>query len=277
MAISQAHTRLSTVRAISLDLDGVVYQGKHLLPGAGDAIVRLREMGLKVYFVTNSSGKTREDLAARLRRLGVAADADDVLASSYASGVIINRITGGEPRSVLAIGADGLRAELSLAGLRIVDSAPCDFLVVGLDKFINYEKISIALDALLQGATFIACNKDARYPVENGRLLPGCAAIVGAVAAAIGREPDYYAGKPDVTLLQDLADRGGFAPDEILVVGDSLESDITMANRYGSPSVHILSAEGLVQRHISYAADQQPYIVLKALHELPDLLRDYID
>lgn len=141
MAISQAHTRLSTVRAISLDLDGVVYQGKHLLPGAGDAIVRLREMGLKVYFVTNSSGKTREDLAARLRRLGVAADADDVLASSYASGVIINRITGGEPRSVLAIGADGLRAELSLAGLRIVDSAPCDFLVVGLDKFINYEKI----------------------------------------------------------------------------------------------------------------------------------------
>ena len=107
--------------------------------------------------------------------------------------------------------------------------------------------------------------------MRMGVCFRACAAIVGAVAAAIGREPDYYAGKPDVTLLQDLADRGGFAPDEILVVGDSLESDITMANRYGSPSVHILSAEGLVQRHISYAADQQPYIVLKALHELPDL------
>ena len=70
MAISQAHTRLSTVRAISLDLDGVVYQGKHLLPGAGDAIVRLREMGLKVYFVTNSSGKTREDLARATAPIG---------------------------------------------------------------------------------------------------------------------------------------------------------------------------------------------------------------
>jgi ribonucleotide monophosphatase NagD (HAD superfamily) len=204
--------------------------------------------------------------------MGVKASAEDIITSAYATAMLIKKLSGGEIPSVFPIGMDGLREELLRAGARVVDSAPCRYLAVGLDKHINYDKICLALDALLDDAVFVACNRDARYPYEGGKLLPGCAAVVGAIQAAIGREPDYYAGKPDTFMLDMLAEMHSLAPEEILVVGDSLESDIAMANAFGSPSAHVLSPEGRVQLEISDAAAFMPTVVLDSLADLPQNL-----
>jgi ribonucleotide monophosphatase NagD (HAD superfamily) len=96
---------------------------------------------------------------------------------------------------------------MSRSGAQPVSDAnqPCEFLVVGLDIEFTYPKISASLDALMGGATFIACNRDKRFPIEGNRFLPGCGAMVAAIEAAWGKKPDYEVGKPDTTFLEIIA------------------------------------------------------------------------
>jgi len=257
---------LSEVKVIALDLDGVVYLGERALPGAVEAIKRLRALGFKVWFVTNNSAKTRAEIAAKLVRLGVPVVESEVLGSAYATGFLIRHLSGSKRPSAITVGSDGLRAEIAHFGVQIVDRVPCDFLVVGFDRDFTYEKICLALDALAAGATFVACNRDARFPVGDKHYLPGCGAMVAAIEEAYGAKCAYEVGKPNTLFLQMIAETDGVAPYEILVVGDSIESDIVMARRFGSPCVLVSeSAES------ETSAETRPTVILSALEELPPL------
>jgi 4-nitrophenyl phosphatase len=229
-------------RVIALDLDGVVYAGDSPLPGAAEGVSGLRKAGYDVVFLTNNSGRSRESIARKLTWMGIPAVACDVVNSGYAACMLMKELSGDRPSSALVIGTPELRWEAAQAGMRIVEQGPCDFLLAGLDPEFTYEKISRALDALISGATFIACNRDRSYPVENGRVRPGCGPLVAAVECAWGSEAHYEAGKPNPLMLEMISRRKGVSPEEILVVGDSLESDIAMARLFGSPSV--LVAQG---------------------------------
>lgn len=265
--------RFEGVRVVALDLDGVVYKGSQVLVGAGEAVQALRELGFKVSFVTNNSGKTRADIAAKLVQMGIPATEDEILTSAYAASVLISRLSGHKPARVLVIGSDGLKSEAARREAEIVTSAPCDFLLVGLDVEFSYQKISMALDALIAGAVFIACNRDATYPVEGNRVLPGCGPIVAAIESASGRTPDYLVGKPNSILLNLLAEKDKVDPQELLVIGDGLESDIAMANRFGSPSVFVNATENLNSLTGLEACEQKPCLIVKSLAELPPLIQ----
>ena len=121
---------------------------------------------------------------------------------------------------------------------------------MGFDRAFNYNTISEALDVLLCGAKFIACNRDAQFPIENNRFLPGCGAMVGSIEAVIGKKPDREVGKPRPFMLKLVASRMKLDPEEILVVGDSLDSDIAMADRFGSPSLLVGPPESLGPRNL---------------------------
>jgi ribonucleotide monophosphatase NagD (HAD superfamily) len=124
----------------------------------------------------------------------------------------------------------------------------------------------MGLEALLGGATFVACNQDRVFPAENGRWLPGCGAFVGAIAAAAGRPPDWVAGKPSVEFLDHVSRLTSVGPAEILVAGDSVEADIAMANAYGAVGA-------LVTRDCWDAKDGiTPDITCASLGELLDAL-----
>jgi len=224
------------IRAIALDLDGVVYAGDQLLDRAAEAVAHMRGQGIRTYFVTNNSGRTREQIAGKLSRMGVPAVERDVLTSAYAAARFVAKYV---PATVFVIGADGLRQEIAATGARIVCDPlePCDFLVVGFDQQITYGKISDGLVVMSRGAKFIACNRDAQFPSGGGRNLPGCGAMVGAIEAVVQRRANRVVGKPGTLLLRMIARRERLSPEEILVIGDGLESDIAMASRFGSPSV----------------------------------------
>ena len=167
--------------------------------------------------------------------MGIAAGEEEVITSAYAAAVLMADYV---PTDVFVIGSDGLRKEIAATGAHIVSRVdePCDFLVVGFDRAFTYDTISEALDVPSCGAKFIACNRDAQFPVENSRFLPGCGAMVGAIEAVIGKKPDCEVGKPRPFMLKMVARRTNLRPEEILVIGDSLETDIAMAARFGSPS-----------------------------------------
>jgi 4-nitrophenyl phosphatase len=252
----------SGVKAIALDLDGVVYQGSRPLAGAPGAVRAFRDRGIKVYFVTNNSGKSRAEIAAKLRSMGIEAVEGEVLNAAYAAGVLIRELNPGRSASVKAIGGAGLEAELALAGHRLSPGDRADYLVVGLDTAFGYERIAEGLEALLGGAVFVACNRDANYPAEGGRLLPGCGAMVSALEAASGVPAKFEAGKPNPLLLRLIAEAEGIGPGEILVIGDGIESDLAMARAFGSPWALVSSAHNAGE---SAGAATRSFVSLEAV------------
>ncbi len=258
------------IRAIALDLDGVVYIGDQLLPGAAEAVASLRRR-FDVWFVTNNSAHTRAAIAAKLTRLGVPAAESDVVTSGYAVSLLVSRLAQGKMARVVVIGSEDLSTMVAAQGLQPVAEAPGDYLVVGLDKAFTYRKIKIAMDTLVGQAVFIACNRDATYPVENGQLMPGCGPIVAAIECAAGRKADYVVGKPGPMLLEIVAATGGLRSDELLLVGDSQESDIAAARSFGSPAA-LVSGYTRTQLVSPVPGPDQPYLVVHTLADLPGLM-----
>jgi HAD superfamily hydrolase (TIGR01450 family) len=249
----------------------VVYSGDVALPGAVEAVERLQGLGLQVWFVTNNSARSRASIAAKLRRLGVPADESDVMTSGYAASLLLRRLTKGQTARVVVVGSDELRTMIVAQGLEAVSEGPGRFLVVGLDHSFTYDRIRAALETLMGGALFVACNRDATYPVEGGRLAPGCGPLVAAIEFASGRTADHVVGKPSPALLQLVASSGGVTPGEMLVVGDTPESDIVAARRFGSPSVLVCDPAAIVVNPDTDGS-LRPDFMVRSLAEVPGIL-----
>ena len=217
--------RASSIRLFAFDLDGTLYLGDEPLPGAIDLIDYLRPR-YQVVFLSNNSSRTRAEIHAKLNAMGIMSALDEVYATSTATALYL-RETG--INDVYVIGSEGFRDELRRNEIRVVQDESAQNLVVGHDPGFNYGKIQAALSVLLGGGKFIACNEDGCFPVGGGRFLPGCGSMVGAMVGASGMKPDYVVGKPNTYILAKIAKGFGVQHDQIMVVGDSYESDIVMA------------------------------------------------
>ena len=238
------------VRLVIFDLDGVVYRGTEPVPGAPELVDFLHGSGVAVRFATNNSTATRRAYADRLATMGIRAAADEIVTSTSATVEHLRRHAP-EVRTVLAIGADGMQAELAEAGLDVTmaaavpggDGGPLgrrfDAVVVGLDPAIDYARLATAMAAVAGGARLIATNADARYPTPAG-FLPGAGAIVAAVSAATGVSPEVI-GKPAPAMFRDALEAAGVPPAECVVVGDNPDADVVGANRAGCASILVLT------------------------------------
>jgi HAD superfamily hydrolase (TIGR01450 family) len=216
------------------DVDGVLYRGSRVLPGVPEALLRLREAGARLLFVTNNSTRSPEKAAERISELtGVEVTADEMCTSPMAA----VRLLGPDDRPVFVVGEDGITSTLETAGVPVTgDATGARAVMVGLTPRITYEWIGAAADAVRRGARFIATNSDPTYPMED-RLLPGAGAIVSAIATAAGREPEI-AGKPHPPMVDLVRSRLGDGP--IWVVGDRVDTDIALARAGGWRSVLVM-------------------------------------
>ena len=252
------------IRAVALDLDGVVYEGDNVIKGAPETISGLRKWGIDVYFVTNNSGKKRASIATKLNKMGIISTVDHIITSGYAAAVLVNSLCSTQDDRILIIGHEELEAEFVQFHRKVVHALPAEILVVGFDKAFNYEKLSLGLNALRQGAIFVACNRDRVFPVGDNQVLPGCGPIIAALEWAWGKEADYVVGKPNTMMLELIARERGFKPHEILVVGDTIDSDIAMANRFGCPSV--LLAQNNLQDSVT--GEMLPKFLIRSVEQL---------
>ena len=228
---------LDTLRGFVFDLDGCVWTGNVLSPGAGETLAALAAAGRRLAYISNNSRATGAELAGRLRDLGVRADDRDVLTPLDIIGRVI---ADGYGRSrVLVMGADELARAVARGGHDIVDVKryrEAGVVVVGNDFDLSYERLTAAARAAASGAPIVTPNVDPRLPIENGEFLPGCGAIVRAVAVAAER-PVVIVGKPEPPLFTIALERLALPAAETAMVGDSVASDIRGGRGVGMRTV----------------------------------------
>jgi len=255
-------------RGYLLDLDGTVYRGERLLPGAREAVATLRGRGARVLFLSNKPIETRADYARKLTRLGVPAGDGDVLTSGLVMATWLGRNAPGA--RLYVVGEPPLVGELEEAGFEVTeDPSRVDVVVIAFDRTFDYRKLDVAYQAARRGARLVATNPDRTCPVEGGEI-PDCAAMIGAIEGASGRRVETIVGKPSpVTVDAALARMGGLAPRDVLMVGDRLETDIAMASRAGMDSALVLT--GVTRREQLRGAPAAPTYVLESIAGVVDL------
>ncbi|MCG9895886.1 MAG: HAD hydrolase-like protein, partial [Fimbriimonadaceae bacterium] len=231
------HPRPMSLRLAILDLDGTVYRGSEPVEGAAEAVARLLQSGVLIRYLTNNSAARPAEVAAKLTRMGIPAEAEWVIGTGPAA---LQRAAELGLRRPLIVGEPGLLESAAEAGFHDPGETP-DGLITGICRTFDYRMLDRALQAGLTGGPWIATNRDGTYPREGGRVEPGAGAIVGAIAAALGREPDEVIGKPEPTLILGLLNSLGIRPDEAIVVGDRPDTDLEAGRRAGVPTWLVLT------------------------------------
>jgi len=235
--VSPARRGLREMRGFVFDLDGCVWAGDILMPGAGEVLALLRGQGRGLTFLTNNSRARAATIQAKLERLGVQAAIHEVLTPLEILGEVITTRWG--PSRVLAIGGLELEQAVLDGGHTLVpveSFKEAGVVVVGNDFDFSYARLMAAARAVAAGAVFLTPNIDPRLPLEEGDFLPGCGAIVEAVATAAGVRP-VVIGKPEPPLFELALQRMGVRHEEAVMVGDSIDSDIRGARRIGMTAV----------------------------------------
>jgi glycerol-1-phosphatase len=255
---------------VILDLDGVVYLGDDPIPGAAQAIERLRRDGPPVLFVTNNALRSVDQVAALLTSLGVKATTADVLTSAtVAADVLAERLPAAAP--VLVLGSEALADEVRRVGLTVVadaDALPAA-VVQGYSPYVGWPQLAEACLAVRAGAQWIVTNPDTTRPTVRG-MVPGNGAMVAALRTALEREPDLVVGKPQPTLFRAAAAQTGAR--RPLVVGDLLDTDIEGAVHAGMDSLLVLTGVSSAEQARAAAPARRPTFVgtdLAALFEPP--------
>lgn len=227
-----------THRGIICDLDGVVYRGPTAVAGAVDALASL---DVPVHFATNNASRPAAEVAAHLRELGLLVQPGDVTTSAQAGArVLSDRFPSGT--EVLVVGGPGVPEAVSEVGLTPARATTGTTAAVlqGYGSSVAAGDLAEAAYAIESGATWVATNEDATLPTDRG-VAPGNGMLVAAVRKAVGRNPDAVAGKPHAPLYELCAARLAAPLEEVLAVGDRLETDIEGACRLGMPSVLVLT------------------------------------
>jgi arabinose operon protein AraL len=221
-----------------LDLDGTVYLGERLIPGADATIAALRAAGRRVAFLSNKPLQTREEYAAKLTRLGVPAAPDDVINSSLVLARHLRERDPGAP--VFVIGEPPMIAEMRAHGFEVRGDEHVRWVVIAFDRTFDYAKLNTALQAVKRGARLIATNPDRTCPVEGGEI-PDCAGMIAAVEAVTDRKVEAIVGKPSPIILEVALAALGVPARDAAIVGDRLDTDIVMGRRLGLGTVLVLS------------------------------------
>lgn len=256
--------------AVLFDLDGVVYAGDEAVPGAPEALARLREEGTALRFVTNNASRTPEQVADKLVGVGVHATPDEVLGSARAAvELLVGRLGLVEGDEVAVVGGDGLLVAVTEQGLRpvpVVDVVDRPAAVVqGFSPDLTWAHLAAATYWVHEGVPWVATNLDLTIPTGRG-LAPGNGLLVRTVAEASGREPVAVAGKPEPHLFASAARSAGSSSP--LVVGDRLDTDIAGGRAAGFETALVLTGVHGAVDALAAAPSHRPDRVLGTLADL---------
>jgi 4-nitrophenyl phosphatase len=260
---------VNEARGFLIDMDGVLWRGKLFLPGVKEFIETLRLREIPFLLVTNNSTVSPGSTVDRLAEIDISIEPDEVVTSAFATASYLKSVLP-EGSKVFAIGEKVVRGALKEAGFELLeghDSA--DAVVVGFDRHVNWHKMTEAVLAIHAGALFVGTNPDVSFPIEGGQAV-GNGAIIRAVEAASSTEP-VIVGKPEPLLFEQAVHRIGLQAEQILMLGDRLETDILGAQRAGIATALLLT--GVTSRQEAGLSEIKSDFIFEHLQALTHELR----
>jgi NagD protein len=244
-----------------IDMDGVIYRGPQLIPGADRFIGELRAAGVPFLFLTNNSQRTRRDVATKLQRFGIDVEERHIFTCAMATArFLATQKPGG---TAFVIGEGGLLTALHANGFAVVDKDP-DYVVVGEGRTMTFEMLEAGLKMILGGAKLVATNLDPNCPTPDGAR-PGCGALVAMLETAAGVKA-FSVGKPSPLMLRAARKELGLTTDQTVVIGDTMETDILGGAQLGFKTILVLS--GGTHREDLARFAYQPDCIVDSLADL---------
>lgn len=245
-------------------MDGVIYRGSKLIPGADQFVKTLRAHNRRFLFLTNNSQRTRRDVAMKLERMGIEATERDIFTCAMATARFLAAQKPGG--TAFVIGEGGLLNALHLNGFSVVEDDP-DFVVVGEGRTLSFENIEKAVRLVERGARLIATNMDPNCPTEAG-IRPGCGAIVAMIEQATGKEA-FSVGKPSPIMMRVARKQIELASSRTIMVGDTMETDILGGVQLGYRTALVLSGGTSKESLTNFA--YQPDVIVPSVADMVDL------
>lgn len=230
--------QLASVQCFLMDMDGTIYLGDQLLPGAGDWINFLESQRIPYYFLTNNSSRSRVEYAEKLQRMGLAIPEERIFTSGEATAITLQTEFPGA--SLYVVGTQPLVETFKNYGFALDDKDP-DVVVLGFDTTLTYEKLWKLCDQVVMGKPYIATHPDINCPTPTG-FKPDIGSMIELVAVSTGRRPDLIVGKPNEPIVNAIAEKTGFPVEAHCMIGDRLYTDIAMG-KWGITTVLVLSGE----------------------------------
>jgi 4-nitrophenyl phosphatase len=252
---------LDSIQGFIIDLDGVIWRGEKLLPGVSAFFNELDRRNIPYIFATNNASTTPRKICLNAERMGFKMLETQIITSSQAA-VNLLRQKLPEGADIYVIGEEGIQEALQQAHFQTINSAEqAQAVVVGMDRNVNWAKMAEAAYAISNGAIFLGTNSDPSFPTERG-LAPGNGAILHALQLTTGVNP-IVVGKPEPYLFLQAFDRLGTKPDQTLVVGDRLTTDILGGINAGALTALILT--GVTSSSDLATSSIQPDFVFETL------------
>lgn len=250
---------LKKIKLFVLDMDGTIYLGDKILPGAIEFIRFARESGRKVLFFTNNASKNPNNYVDKLNRMGFGAVRSDVVTAGDVTIEFLKRYRAG--KSVYLVGTPALEQSFNENGIELSENS--DIVVSSFDTTLTYEKLVTACDLIRNGAEYLCTHPDFNCPTENG-FIPDSGAIAALITASTGVTPKYF-GKPYKETADMISELMGVSFDETAIVGDRLYTDIALGKNNGLMSVLVLSGETKIE---DVNDDNAPDIILDGIGEI---------
>ena len=255
--------KISEKQGFICDMDGVLYHGNRLLPGAAEFVNWLIENDKNFLFLTNSSQYTPRELQQKLARMGINVDQSHFYTSALATAHFLDNQAPG--CSAYVIGEHGVLNALYDMGITYNDVDP-DYVVVGEASSYNLEQITKAVRLVNAGARLIGTNSDLTGPTENG-IAPACRALISPIELATGRTA-YFVGKPNPLMMRTGLRLLGVHSEDAVMVGDRMDTDIIAGIETGLDTVLVLS--GVTRRVDTEMYPYRPTIVLDSVGDIPE-------
>ncbi len=250
-----------------LDMDGTIYLENDLIEGAAEFIDWLRRTGRDYVFMTNNSSRSADAYLEKLARLKIPADRSNIFTSGQAACIFLNNLKPGA--KIYVVGTRSLKEEIRASGFTVAEKpdTDIDFLLVGYDTELTYQKLTDACNLLYDGIPFYATNPDVVCPAQKGRYLPDCATMCYMLEKATGRTP-FYIGKPRKEMALSAIQFKGGQPEKTALVGDRLYTDIQCGLNAEILSILVLSGESTVEDIEKF--NVHPDVILNNVGEIID-------
>jgi NagD protein len=249
-----------------IDMDGVIYRGSEAIPGAAEFIRHLQDERIPYLFLTNNSSYTGLDVVVKLRKFGIDTSVEHVYTSALATAEFVR--TQRPNGTAYVIGEGGLLNALNDVNYAISRESP-DYVIVGEGRVLNYEMVEAAHRMIAQGAQLISTNADTWCPTDNGPR-PGCGAIVALLESATGRKA-YHVGKPNPFMMRAARKEIGLRTDEVIMVGDTMETDIRGASDLGFQSILVLTGSSTRE-----SLREFPFSPTRVVESIADLVPEMV-